>query len=104
MGWIIVYTTFPKRRKAVSVAKHLLKEKLVGCANIFKIDSLYSWKGEVQEDGEYGVFLKTQEELYERLEARLKELHPYEVPTILMWRIEKGWEGYLDWLKKVTTP
>ncbi len=100
--FIIVYTTLPKRRKARQLSKVLLKERLIACANIFKIDSIYRWKGEVQETGEYGVFFKTKEELWTDLESRIKELHPYEVPAVVSFPIEKGSKDFLNWISEET--
>ncbi|RKZ24129.1 divalent-cation tolerance protein CutA [bacterium] len=102
MQYILVYTTLPKRRKARSILKTLLKERLVACGNIIKIDSGYWWEGEVVEDREYVLILKTRKELYEKLEKKILELHPYEVPMIVAWEIDKGFEGYLRWVDKET--
>lgn len=96
--FIIVYTTFPHRRKARALAKNLIKKKLVACANVFKIDSLYQWKGKLEEAREYGVFLKTRAELYPQVEAKIKSCHPYELPCIISWKIEQGSKEFLNWI------
>ena len=96
--FIIIYTTFPHRRHARKLAMNLIKEKLIACANIFKIDAIYEWKKEIEEAREYGVFLKTRAELYPRVEVKIKELHPYEVPCIISWKIEQGAKDFLDWI------
>lgn len=101
--FIVVYTTLPKRRKARQLAKNLLRERLIACANIFKIDSVYRWEGELQEEGEYGLLLKTRAELYPRVETRIKELHPYELPAIVSFPISNGSKKFLDWITSETT-
>ena len=100
----IVYTTLPKLRKARQLAKVLVKERLVACANIFKIDSVYRWEGELEEAREYGVILKTRAALYPQVESRIKELHPYELPAIVAFPIEEGSEEYLHWVLAETSP
>lgn len=67
-------------------------------ANIFKIDSIYRWKGEMEEVGEYGLLMKTRGELFSRVEERIKELHPYELPAIVAWTIDEGSREFLDWI------
>lgn len=94
----IVYSTFPKRRKARQIAKILLKENLIACANIFKIDSVYRWKDELEEAREYAVFFKTRKRCYKEIEKRIKELHPYECPAIIELPIKEGSSDYLNWL------
>lgn len=96
--FIIIYTTFPHRRKARQLAKNLIKDKLVACANIFKIDSLYPWKGELEEAREYGVLLKTRADLYPQVEAKIKSYHPYELPCIISWKIDNGFKEFLNWI------
>lgn len=98
--FIIIYTTFPHRRQARRLAKNLLKENLIACANIFKIDSIYRWEGKLEEAREYGVFLKTCGYLYENVETKIKEYHPYDIPAILSWQIDKGSKEFLDWISK----
>lgn len=102
--FVVVYTTLPKLRKARQFAKTLVRERLIACANIFKIYSVYPWEGEIEEAREYGVFLKTRGELYPQLESRIKELHPYDVPAIVVLPIEKGSKDFLDWIERETSP
>ncbi|MCK4585646.1 divalent-cation tolerance protein CutA [candidate division WOR-3 bacterium] len=98
----IVYSTFPKRKKARQIAKELINDKLIACANIFKIDALYRWKGELEEAHEYAVFFKTRKSLYGKVEKRIKEYHPYDCPAIIQIPINRGYEGYLRWIENET--
>lgn len=100
--YCIVYVTFPKKQVAKDIAKILIREKLIACANIFKIDSLYTWKGKLEEDSEYITFLKTRKDLYTKIEKRILELHPYECPEIIQIPINRGYEGYLRWIENET--
>lgn len=100
--FVVLYTTLPKRRKARQIARVLVQERLVACANIFKIDSIFTWEGETEEVGEYALLMKTRAELYSQAETRIKELHPYEVPAIVCFPLAGGSEKYLHWIRSET--
>ncbi len=99
--FVALYTTLPKRRKARQILKHLLQEHLVACGNIFKIDSAYIWNGEITEDREYVLLLKTMAEKKERVIEELKKLHPYEVPLIMSWEVTMENYDYINWMKGI---
>jgi len=97
---IIVVTTTASKEEATKIVKILLKEKLVACANIFgPVASYFWWQGKIEEAQEFMVFMKTNEDLFERLSERIKMIHSYEVPELLALPITKGFPPYLDWLK-----
>ena len=100
--YIFVYTTFPDEEKAKEIGEHLVREKLAACVNFWPIKSIYTWKGEIQHDQEVAMIIKTRKELYEKVERRLKELHPYEVPAILEIEIGRGLREYLKWIEDMT--
>ena len=96
---LFVYTTFPDEDSAASVAEHLLKKKLVACANILPaVRSLYIWKGKVQNEGEAVMVLKTTAEQFEAMEKEIVKRHPYDIPAIVALPIETGHEPYLQWV------
>ena len=100
---ILVLTTLPTADGAAEVAKTVVDEKLAACANILPaLRSIYRWEGKVQDENEVLVLLKTRQAQYERLEARILELHPYDVPEILAIPIEEGHRTYLDWVASET--
>ncbi len=74
--------------------------KFVACGNIFKLNSIYHWKGRIEQVGEYGAFIKTRKSNYSKVEAFLLHNHPYEVPEIISWSIERGMAKYLAWIGK----
>src|SRR5437763_16982116 len=95
---LLVLTTFPTADAAAQVAKAVVGERLAACANILPaLRSIYRWAGKVQDENEVLVLLKTRQAQYERLEARILELHPYHVPELLAIPIERGHRTYLDW-------
>lgn len=96
----IYITTKPKEAK--KIAKELVKKKLAACVNILPIRSVYRWKGKIVEDKEAALIVKTKASLFKEIEKEVRKLCSYEVPCILMNRIEKGHKPYLDWLEKET--
>jgi periplasmic divalent cation tolerance protein len=96
---LLVFTTLPTADKAAEIAKLLVEEKLVACANLLPaIRSIYRWQGKLHDENEVLVLLKTRAENLERLKLRLLEIHPYELPEMLAVPVESGYQPYLDWL------
>ena len=99
-GYIQVFTTTDKREDAERMAKAIVERRLAGCVQILgPIRSTYWWKGKLETTEEWLLFIKSSEDLYERLERAIKELHPYEVPEIIAMPIVAGSEDYLGWLR-----
>ena len=86
---------------AKSIARTLVESKLAACVNIVpQITSIYSWKGEIVEDNEFLLIVKSKSEAYDKLESEIKELHSYEVPEIIAFDINKGLPEYLRWIEE----
>ena len=101
--YIIVLVTAPNEDEAAAIAKSIVGEKLAACANIIKnVRSIYRWEGEVQDDPEVLMVIKTRKELFDKLEARVRELHSYDVPEVISLDIRDGSEPYLNWLGECT--
>ncbi len=97
----IIFSTFPSKEKAKEVSKVLVEENLIACSTIIPAYlSIYKWEGKIQEDEEFLCIFKTKEKNYEKIARRLKEIHPYKVPEILMVDIKKGLEDYLNWIEE----
>ncbi|HET9751851.1 MAG TPA: divalent-cation tolerance protein CutA [Myxococcales bacterium] len=100
---MLVFTTLPGAEAAAELAKAVVGEKLAACANLLPaVRSIYRWQGRVQDESEVLVLFKTRQEHFERLKARLLELHPYEIPEVLAVPVEQGYQAYLDWLAQET--
>ena len=100
---ILVLTTLPASGVAADLARTLVGEKLAACANLIPgLRSIYRWQSKVQDDNEVLVLLKTQKPLYERLKARILELHPYELPEVIAIDVAQGHQAYLDWIARET--
>lgn len=101
MSAILIYMTTKDKKEAEYISKTLIEEKLVACANIIdNMTSLYKWKGELNREFECAVFLKTKEELFDSVRARICELHSYEVPCILKINLSDGHLPYLSWINE----
>lgn len=101
--YIIVLCTTNSKDSAKQIAKKLVSGKFAACVNLVdKIDSIYSWKGEIIEDSEVLMIIKTQKALFEKLKNKIEEIHPYETPEIISLDISEGSKPYLDWISENT--
>lgn len=103
MDTIVVYITSPNEEEAAKIARTIVEERLAGCVNIIKgIRSIYRWQGNIEDDSEVLMIVKTQGHLFKGLKERVKELHSYTVPEIIALPIVEGSEDYINWLKEAT--
>jgi len=102
LKFIMIYTTLPDKAITKKIAKKLVDEKLIACANFFPVESVYRWEKKLCEDKEHVLIMKTRKELYKKVEIRLKEIHPYETPAIVSYEIKEGSKNYLSWIKEGT--
>jgi periplasmic divalent cation tolerance protein len=94
----------PTAEKAADIARILVEERLVACANLLPaVRSIYRWEGKLNDDNEVLVLMKTTRGHLDRLKRRLLELHPYELPEMLALPVESGHRPYLDWIANETT-
>ena len=99
---VIIVSTFPNKIITKNIANKLVKMKLAACVNITKIDSIYSWKNQIQNDSEYMAFFKTTKKNEKTLKNEIKKLHPYDVPEIAVINVNSMNKSYLDWLNNST--
>jgi len=99
----MIYITASSREEALRIGRHVVADRLAACANVLPgITSVYRWQGEVQEDGETALILKTRSGLVERLTARVKELHSYDCPCVVALPITGGNPDFLQWIAEET--
>ena len=99
-GVLIVLTTVGDRESAERVARTLVEERLAACVSVVPgLRSFYWWEGELTEDSELLLVIKTLESAYDRLESRLREIHPYQVPEIVALRAARVSQAYLAWMR-----
>ena len=100
----IVINTCPDSETARKLARVLVEENLAACVNIIDgVRSIYRWNGEIQDDGEVLLLIKSGVDQFSALRERLQQLHPYELPEIVAVPISDGLPEYLDWLMKPNT-
>lgn len=103
MQFIDVLITCPDRDSAEAIARACVGERLAACANIGAgVTSLYTWKGKVEQADEIPLLLKTRAALFDALSARVRALHPYEVPCIIATEMVRVDEAYARWMEEVT--
>ncbi len=95
----LMIVTAASEVQAAAIARALLDERLAACVNIAgPVRSVYRWAGEIHDEPEYLMLIKTRAALAARVERRVRELHSYEVPEILAFAPVAGSEPYLRWL------
>lgn len=103
MNFCIVTTTFADKKSAKVVANQILTKKLGACVQLSGIDSFYTWDGKIENQQEVMMVIKTKVALFDKLQNFLLKQHTYEVPEIIMLPIEKGSDGYFNWLNETLT-
>jgi len=100
---LVVLCSCPDAAVALDIARELVSQGLAACVNrLGSVTSVYRWAGQVCEESEQLLVIKTTPECYEALEMRLKALHPYEIPEIIAIPVVQGSRQYLDWLTQAT--
>lgn len=95
----VVLVTAPDAASAESLVRRLVEERVVACGTVVPgATSIYRWEGSVERAEESLIVFKTTRAGAERLTRRIPELHPYEVPEVLVLPVETGAERYLEWV------
>ena len=96
---ILVMTTVGSEEQAAKLARALVERRLAACVNVVSsVRSFYQWKGKLEDEGELLLLMKTRADRYPALEKAVHELHPYEVPELIVLPIESGSAAYLGWV------
>jgi periplasmic divalent cation tolerance protein len=96
----IVLTTTANADEGAMLAGTLVEERLAACASLIpSVQSIYHWEGQIESSTEALLLLKTTAELLPALEARLHELHSYQIPEFLVLDVDSGGHPYLNWLQ-----
>ncbi len=104
-NFLLVYVTAPDKAVADRIARTVVEERLAACANLLEgMHSVYRWQGSIEEAREVACLFKTTADRREDLFARVRELHPYEVPCIVALPIYAGSASFLEWLTAETRP
>ncbi len=96
---LVVYCSCPDQAIAERIAEAVVNERLAACVNLISgLTSIYRWEGQLQRDTELLLIIKTRSAVYPQLEARLRQLHPYQLPEIIALPIHTGSADYLSWI------
>jgi periplasmic divalent cation tolerance protein len=96
---LLVFSTFGDAEEARRIVRQLVEERLIACGNLLPgVESIYRWQGAIETAQETMAVMKTNIDRYYQLEARLKELHSYEVPEVVAVRAHAGLLPYLRWV------
>jgi len=100
----VVFVTAPDLEVAGKIARAVVEDRLAACASLLPgVTSIYRWRGEVLEDAEVLLLIKTRLEHLDDLERRVLELHPYEVPEFIALEPAHVEPRYLAWLQSETS-
>lgn len=99
MTFVFMYVTCRNEPEAAKIATVLLQKKLIACANIFPINSLYRWKGRIRKEKEVVMILKTLSAKASAVKKEIEKIHSYEIPCITEIKIKPNKE-YGGWLKE----
>ena len=101
--FVFVLTTLPPDSEPRSFARTLVQERLAACVNVLPVmQSVYRWQGNVEEESEHQIVIKTTRSRLVALWERVQALHPYDVPEFLVLPIVDGNDVYLRWIADST--
>ena len=95
---IILYITCKNNEEASKIAKHLISKRLIACANIFPIKSIYRWKKKIVNDKEVALVAKTLKSKFNTVKKEVKKIHSYETPCITMLEARAN-RDFEKWIK-----
>ncbi|MEL7369234.1 MAG: divalent-cation tolerance protein CutA [Myxococcota bacterium] len=99
----VVYVTAPTE-EAPDLARILVDRRVAACVNLVNARSIYRWEGQIQDDAETLMIIKTCADRVDDLRAAITELHSYDVPEFLVLAIDAGHDPYEQWVRAQTRP
>jgi len=100
---IFVLTNLPDSEAAFNLARELVHLRLAACVNVLSpATSVYRWEGAIERATEHPILIKSTADRYPALEAAIRERHPYTLPEIVAWPVERGLPAYLRWIEDET--
>lgn len=103
MSFIVLYVTHENEKEARKISDLLLQQKYIACANIFPIQSIYPWKGKIEDSHEVVSLLKTTHAQWKTVESIIEKMHPYEIPCIMKMEVEAN-KSYENWIQENVNP
>lgn len=103
MACVLLYVTAGDADSAAEIGRALVEERLVACANVIpQVRSFYRWEGTIHDESEAVLIAKTEETRAEAATARIKALHAYDLPCVVVLPIAGGNHDFLRWIEKET--
>jgi len=100
---VIILTTTGSEDDAQRIAREIVSENLAACVNLIPaVRSIYKWKGELHDDAEQLLVVKTVRRRLDAVKRRILELHPYDVPELIVLDVDDVDEAYLQWMTEST--
>ncbi len=96
---VMVYITCKGRKEAEKISHHLVRKRLIACANIFPIQSMYWWNYKIANEKEYAILAKTSSKNFKKAAVEIKRLHSYQIPCILKINAAAN-KDYENWANK----
>lgn len=96
--YVVVLVTAGSRQEATAIAESLIQAKLAACVNLLPVFSIYTWQETIHHDEEWQLLIKSERSRFDELEAKIRELHSYDVPEIIALSIVAGSQPYLQWI------
>jgi periplasmic divalent cation tolerance protein len=97
-----VYVTNPDKMTAKKIANVLLEKRLIACANLYDIDSMYWWEGNILDEPEVVMIAKTTSDKFEKVKNEIEVVHPYSVPCVIQMPVINSNESYKKWILEET--
>jgi periplasmic divalent cation tolerance protein len=98
----MAYVTAPDRSTARRIARAIIARRLAACANLWRVESMYRWRGKLEETNEFVIVFKTRRSLLEKVIAEVRRIHPYDVPCIVSYPMGPAHEAFGDWIDSET--
>lgn len=99
----LILTTYGSEVEAASAAKAMVEKGLAACSTLFQVRSIYTWRGKIEDNGEYLVIFKTLSSKAKQLRDEVLKSHSYEVPELLEIKAGSLNDSYLKWMLDALT-
>lgn len=99
---IIIQTTTNKKKEAKHISSILIKKNLAACIQISKVKSLYMWKNKIENEKEFLLTIKTKKCHFKEIRNIIKNIHSYDLPEIISFKIQKSSKEYKEYIFKNT--
>jgi periplasmic divalent cation tolerance protein len=102
---VVIFVTAASRDECKKIACHLVETRLAACVNISQpIESVYRWEGQIAEEKEFLLIIKSTRELFPEIKTEISKIHSYHTPEIICLPVIDGSRNYLQWISDSVKP